>query len=97
MTIRPEAIDAAYVVDGEAPDVDARLVEIDTSLAKRGPRSYLLTGLPRAVAPDGRLHVRLWNGDPAGDTRRLTDIAEAALAPPLPDPKEAHELDPLHR
>lgn len=93
LTIRPEVIDAAYVVDGEAPDVDARLVEIDTSPERRGPRGYLLTGLPRAIAPEGRLTVKLWNGDPARDERRLADIAEAALAPAPPDPREADELD----
>lgn len=97
LAIRPGVIDAAYVVAGEAPDVDARLVEIDTSPARRGPRGYLLTDLPRAVAPEGRLTVKLWNGDPAGDQRRLTEAAEAALAPVPPDLKEADELDSLHR
>jgi hypothetical protein len=97
LTIRPEAIDAAYVVDGLAPDVDARLVEIDTSPQRRGPRRYLLTGLPPAVAALGRLRVRLWNGDPADDQRRLTEIAEAALAPVPADLREADELAALHR
>ena len=81
LTVRAEVIDAAYVVDGEVPDVDARLVEIDTSPAKRGPRGYLLTGLPHEVSPDGRLTVKLWNGDPADDERRLRDAAESALSP----------------
>ena len=71
-------------MDGQAPDVDARLIEIDTSPAKRGPRGYLLTGLPLEVSPDGRLTVRLWNGDPADDQRRLTEAAESALSPGLP-------------
>ena len=88
LAVRPEVIDAAYVVDDQPPDVDARLVEIDTSPERRGPRRYLLTGLPPAVAALGRLRVHLWNGDPADDQRRLTDIAEAALAPALPDLEE---------
>ncbi len=90
LAIRPEVIDAAYVVDGQAPDVDARLVEIPGAPGpeRRGPRRYLLTGLPPAVAALGRLRVHLWNGDPADDQRRLTDIAEAALAPALPDLEE---------
>ena len=66
-------------MDGEAPDVDARLVEIDTSPVRRGPRSYLLTGLPRAVAPEGRMGVKLWNRDPADDQQRLARAADAAL------------------
>ena len=97
LAIRAEVIDAAYVVAGEPPTVKARLVKIDTSAARRGPRSYLLTELPPAVAPEGRLTVKLWNGDGRRDEHRLTDIAEAALAPAPPTPKEAHELDPLHR
>ena len=97
LAIRAEVIDSAYVVAGEPPAVEARLVEIDTSPERRGPRGYLLTELPPAVAPEGRLTVKLWNGDPASDARRLTDIAEAALMPAPPTPKEAHELDPLHR
>ena len=95
--IRADRIDAAYVVDGEPPAVEARLVHIDTSVARRGPRRYLLTELPPAVAAQGRLHVHLWNGDPARDEHRLADIAEAALAPALPEPKEPDELAPLHR
>ena len=81
LAVRPEVIDAAYVVDDQPPDVDARLVEIDTSPERRGPRRYLLTGLPLAVAAQGRLRVHLWNRDPADDQRRLADIAESALSP----------------
>ena len=97
LAISAEAIDAAYVVDGLAPEVDARLVEIDTSPAKRGPRGYLLTGLPREVAADGRLTVKLWNRDPADDQRRLTEAAEAALAAAPTEPEEHDELDALRR
>ena len=35
LAIRPEVIDAVYIVGGEAPAVDARLVEIDASAARR--------------------------------------------------------------
>lgn len=70
LAIRPEMIDAAHLMGGKPPAVDARLVEIDTSPARRGPRRYLLSGLPHSVASDGHLTVKLWNRDPADDQRR---------------------------
>ena len=81
LDVRADRIDAAYVVAGEPPAVEARLVEIDTSPARHGPRGYLLTDLPRAVAAKGQLTVKLWNGDPADDEDRLRDITESALSP----------------
>lgn len=96
LDVRADRIDAAYMVAGEPPAVEARLVNIDTSPERRGPREYLLTDLPRAAAAGGRLKAKLWNGSPADDQRRLIDVAEAALAPAPPDLKEADELAALH-
>ena len=94
LAIRPEAIAPVYVVGGKPPTVEARLVEIDTSPARRGPRGYLLTDLPRRGGPEGRLRVKLWNADPADDQRRLTEIVESHLTKDSPPPDE---LAPLHR